>query len=114
MMRCLTVSLFVMALYAARYAAADSFDDCLKDCAAVHTQCVEAITLFDETGIKEEKQLCADAQKECNEKCQADNAQGNQEAQEEKRRKEAEEAEKKQQEQQETINGNIKIYKFGD
>jgi hypothetical protein len=116
MIRMLMLTVLVLALFSAKFASADFFDDCKQDCATAQTQCVEAISFYDETAIKEEKAACAKLQQECVAKCHVEDAKASDEASEAIRQKAAEEAEKRQKEQEEgaTLNGTIKIYKFGD
>lgn len=115
MLRSLTVSAFMLVLLSASFASADSYDDCLKECGNVHTQCVEGITLYDETGVKEAKDVCTNDLNGCRSRCHDEATNTNVDVNQEKLKKEAEEAEKKrQEEQQETLDGAIKIYKFGD
>ena len=118
----------LLLLCALKPAWADSFNDCVQECVSAQTQCVEGITLYAETGVREAKEACASEFTECKGRCPSEDAKEAEEApqeavrkeaedakeaedtRQEAVRKEAEEAEKRRQEQQqETLNGSIKI-----
>ena len=99
-------------LFSVSSARAGSSEDCLHDCAEVRIQCLEAITLFDETGVKEAKAVCAAEEKACKERCREDDARNAEDAEQAKRVKEAEEGEQKRKERRETLNGTINMITF--
>jgi len=102
----------IMVLFSAKFALADFYDDCKQDCGTAQTQCVEGITLYDEEGVKEAREACAGEQRQCIERCHADDAKVSEEATQRAIQQAAEEAEKRLKEQQETLNGEIKVLKF--
>ena len=89
-------------------ASADSYDRCLGDCKSAQAQCVEAITLYDATGVQEAKAACANEFAVCKKKCHDIDDLGP-EGYQEKLKKDAEDAERSRQEQQQEQNGGIKL-----
>ncbi|MBJ6727290.1 hypothetical protein [Geomesophilobacter sediminis] len=103
--------LCTLLLFSARIAAADDYDDCRAECTKAETACVDAITLYDETGVKEAKQACSAEHVQCDRKCHQIEDVGR-DAYEAAQKKAAEEAERKRKQEEDTVNGTIPIIRF--
>ena len=114
MSRMVALFTFTLLLFPATFAFADFYDDCVEACLTAQTQCVEGITLYDEMGVKEARQACANDYTDCKTRCHADDAKEHDEVNQARARQQAEEAEKKRLEEQESVGGGIKMYKIGD
>jgi hypothetical protein len=111
MIRNVTMLSLILLLITVKFASADSYDDCTADCGKARNQCVEGITLYDQTGVQEAKQVCANELAVCGNKCHDMDEMGA-DGYQEMLKKQAEEAERKRQEQELSDNGNIKTYSF--
>ena len=108
MIRFATLLSLALLLGSVQMASADFFDDCRQECQNTQAQCVAAITLYDEAGIQEAKNACADAQPACMQKCHDMDAVGKEQYQKN------EEEQKARQEQESGSNDGIKTLKLGD
>lgn len=95
-------------------ACADSYDDCLNECMAAQTRCVEGITLYDETGIAEAKAACGKDFVDCKARCHEDDAKSNADASADIERRQAEEAERKRKEEEQQDSNGVKPYRFNE